>query len=176
MYRDRTVSLNRIIRDIKRHITTQSVIEQEDGTLLYIPNPDIHISDIVLHAACWEPWYEGKYIVRVDELAVKYTDEHGVKCNQHWEIRYDCFCDDPEIHNAVRILYNDDESSMEYRKDPYIRVPIGQKAIIQHIDTVNDSGEQFWIRVNVEQDSFTPPDSNKPAMYHKLSVANEYLI
>ena len=66
MYRDRSVSLNRIIRDIKTHIHNGIVTEMEDGTVLYHPNPPIHITDILLHAACCESWYDGKYIVRVD--------------------------------------------------------------------------------------------------------------
>lgn len=171
MYRDRSVSLNRIIRDIKRHINTDFVTEMADGTLLYTPNPTIHITDILLHAACWEPWYDGKYIVRVDEFAVNYINEHGTECTYRRHFRYDCWCDDPDIHSTI-IMVHDNNST-----EPYIRTTVGQKSIIQHIERhpSTDSVEPFWIRVKAEQDSFKPKDRTQPVMYHKLSVAMNFV-
>lgn len=167
MYRDRSVSLNRIIRDIKTHIHNGIVTEMEDGTVLYHPNPSIHITDILLHAACCESWYDGKYIVRVDEFVVNYTDENNAECTYRKDFRYDCWCDDPDIHNTIMIVY--DKQSTE----PFIRTTVGQKSITQHIERYpsTDAVEPFWIRVKAEQDSFTPKDRDTPVMYHKLSIA-----
>ena len=171
MYRDRSVSLNRIIRDIKSHINAGILSELADGTLLYTANPTIHITDIMLHAVCCEPWYDGKYIVRVDEFAVNYTDENGVECTYRRNFRYDCFCDDPDIHSTILVVY--DKQSTE----PFIRTTVGQKSIIQHIESCpsTDSVEPFWIRVKAEQDSFTPKDRTRPVMYHKLSIADNFV-
>lgn len=168
MYRDRSVSLNRIIRDIKSHINAGILSELADGTLLYMAHPTIHIIDILLHAACWEPWYDGKYIVRVDEFVVNYTDENGVESTYRRDFRYDCFCEDPDIHSTIIVVYE------KRSTEPFIRTTIGQRAIIDHIEHLssNDSVEPFWIRVKAEQDSFTPKDRSRPVMYHKLSIAD----
>ena len=172
MYRDRSVSLNRIMRDIKRHFQTEFVTEMEDGTLLYVPNPPFKITDILLHVPCWEPWYDGKYIARVDEFVIKYTDENNVERTYRRHFRYDCFCDDPDVHSTIAIVY--DTQSTE----PFIRTTIGQKSIIQHIERYQptESIEPFWLRVNTEQDSFTPKDRTQPVMYHKLSVAVAFTV
>lgn len=171
MYRDRSVALNRIIRDIKAHINAGILSELADGTLLYTANPTIHITDIMLHAARCEPWYDGKYIVRVDEFAVNYRDENDIECTYRRNMRYDCFCDDPDIHSTITVVYD------RYSTEPFIRTTVGQKAIIQHIEHYpsTDAVEPFWIRVKAEQDSFKPKDRAQPVMYHKLSVAENFV-
>jgi hypothetical protein len=171
MYRDRSVALNRIIRDIKSHINAGILMEMPDGTYIYNPHPTIHITDIMLHAACCESWYDGKYIVRVDEFAVNYTDDNNCTCTYRKNFRYDCYCDDPDIHSTIVVIY--DKQSTE----PYIRTTVGQKSIVQHIERYpsTDAVEPFWIRVKAEQDSFKPKDSAQPIMYHKLSVAENFV-
>jgi hypothetical protein len=171
MYRDRSVSLNRIIRDIKAHIHNGIATDAADETVLYLARPPIHITDILLHAACCEPWYDGKYIVRVDEFAVNYTDENNIECTCRRHFRYDCFCDDPDMHNTITIV-NDVHSA-----EPFIRTTVGQKSITQHIERhpSTDAVKPFWIRVKAEQDSFTPKDRDTPVMYHKLSVAENFV-
>lgn len=167
MYRDRSISINRIIRDIKRHINTDFVTEMADGTLLYTPNPTIRITDILLHAACWEPWYDDKYIVRVDEFAVNYINEQGIECTYRRNFRYDCWCDDPDIHSTITIVYDN------HSTEPFIRTTVGQKSIIQYIKT--NPSNSFWIRVKAEQDSFKPKDKHTPVMYHKLTIAEGFV-
>lgn len=176
MFRDRSVSLNRIIRDIKMHLNTGILMEMPDGTSIYDPHPTIHITDILLHAACCEPWYDGKYIVRVDEFAVNYTDENKCECTYRKGFRYDCYCDDPDIHSTILVL-NDNQSTDQLSTEPYIRTTVGQKSIIQHIERYpsTDTVEPFWIWVKAEQDSFKPKDSPHPIMYHKLSVAENFV-
>ena len=181
MYRDRSISLNRIIRDIKSHIHNGIATDTDDGTVLYLASPPIRITDILLHAACCEPWYDGKYIVRVDEFAVNYTDENGAESTCRRSFRYNCFCDDPDIHNTITVV-NDARSAdsllaSSEAAEPFIRTTVGQKSITQHIGRYpsTDAVKPFWIRVKAEQDSFTPKDRDTPVMYHKLSVAENFV-
>lgn len=154
MYRDRSVSLNHIVRDIQR--------QQSDE------NP---VTDILLRVPCVDTNEFGKYMVRIDEIALRYANIDGTFIHP---IRYDSYCEDPEIDSVLTIV--EDESCTS---EPYIRTTIGQRSITEHIfhtpmgDTEGELQKPFWMRVNLKQDSFTPKDRTKPVMYHKLSVATD---
>lgn len=156
MYRDRSVSLNRIIRDIQRHFGNENLI-----------------TDVLLRVPCVDTNEFGKYMVRIDEIALRYANIEGTFIHP---IRYDSYCEDPEVDSVLTIV--DDESCTS---EPYICTTIGQRSITEHIihipSTVipGELPQPFWMRVNLKQDSFKPKDRNTPVMYHKLSVAENFV-
>ena len=151
MYSDRSVSLNHIMRDIKCYI-----------------GDDNRIKDILLHVPCVDVNQYGKYMVRIDEFAVIYTDINDISIQT---IRYDSYCEDPGVDSVLTIVED------TYSAEPFIRTTIGQKAIIEHIESAPtiEAVEPFWLRVNLKQDSFTPKDSDKPVLYYRLSVAENFV-
>ena len=152
MYRDRSVSLNHIVRDIKR----------------YVGDAD-RISGIFLRVPCADTNEFGKYMVRIDEFAITYTDCNGTFI---YPIRYDTYCEYPEVDEVITVI--EDENDLTA---PFVCTTIGQKSIIQHIERYpsTDVVEPFWIRVKAEQDSFKPKDRAQPVLYHKLSVAENFV-
>lgn len=146
MHKDRTVSLTRLMRDIKRY-----------------SGDELPLKKVFLHVSSVDTNKYGAFIGRVDEYAVSY-DDNGYFRSQ---IRYDCYCEDPEIDP---IMYNVEDPNCS---DPFICIELKQPGIVNHIKRYpsTDSVEPFWMRVDLELTPFIPKGKDKTAMFHKCSIA-----